>query len=62
MGRLRRYKTNAARQRAYRHRLKRSIHFRSDTHVWSTPQAFFDALDAEFGFTVDVCALPSNAK
>jgi phage N-6-adenine-methyltransferase len=48
--------------RAYRKRLKRSVHFRSDTHLWSTPQAFFDALDAEFGFTVDVCALPSNAK
>jgi phage N-6-adenine-methyltransferase len=48
--------------RAYRKRLKRSVHFRSDTHLWSTPQAFFYALDAEFGFTVDVCALPSNAK
>jgi phage N-6-adenine-methyltransferase len=30
--------------------------------TWSTPKAFFDALDAEFNFTVDVCALPSTAK
>lgn len=29
---------------------------------WATPQAFYDALDAEFGFTVDVCASAWNAK
>ena len=29
---------------------------------WSTPQDVFDALNAEFGFTLDVCALPDNAK
>lgn len=29
---------------------------------WETPQAFFDTLDAEFGFTVDVCATTENAK
>lgn len=29
---------------------------------WSTPQSFFDALHAEFNFTLDVCALPSTAK
>ena len=29
---------------------------------WSTPQHVFDALDAEFGFTVDVCASESNRK
>ena len=34
----------------------------SNTDQWSTPQAFFDGLNAEFGFTVDVCALPENAK
>jgi hypothetical protein len=28
----------------------------------ATPQAFFDRLDAEFNFTLDVCALPENAK
>ncbi|MBQ5854367.1 MAG: hypothetical protein IIW50_00975 [Alistipes sp.] len=30
--------------------------------MWATPQAFFDKLNAEFGFTLDPCALPSNAK
>lgn len=29
---------------------------------WATPQALFDKLDEEFGFDVDVCALPENAK
>ena len=28
----------------------------------ATPQAFFDALDAEFHFTLDPCASPGNAK
>ena len=36
--------------------------FTSATDLWETPQAFFDALDAEFGFDLDVCALPENAK
>ncbi len=39
-----------------------AVHFSSETCLWETPQAFFDALDAEFGFTLDVCALPENAK
>lgn len=34
----------------------------SATDLWSTPQDFFDNLDAEFHFTCDVCALPENAK
>jgi len=29
---------------------------------WGTPQALFDQLDAEFSFSLDVCALPHNAK
>ena len=37
-------------------------HSGSNQVVWSTPQDVFDALDAEFGFTIDVCALPDNAK
>lgn len=36
--------------------------FSSKTDLWATPQDFFDALDAEFHFTLDVCALPENAK
>lgn len=29
---------------------------------WSTPQALFNKLDEEFGFELDVCALPDNTK
>ena len=36
--------------------------FSSQTDQWSTPQDFFDELDAEFGFGLDACALPENAK
>lgn len=39
-----------------------SVHFSSKTDLWATPQDFFDRLDSEFGFTLDVCALPDNAK
>lgn len=33
-----------------------------DTFEWPTPQEFFDKLNAEFGFTLDVAATPENAK
>lgn len=36
--------------------------FSSRTDQWSTPSWFFDALDAEFGFDIDVCASPEHAK
>jgi phage N-6-adenine-methyltransferase len=36
--------------------------FSSKTDEWETPQALFDELNREFGFTLDVCALPENAK
>lgn len=36
--------------------------FSSKSDLWSTPQDFFDALDLEFHFDLDVCALPENAK
>jgi phage N-6-adenine-methyltransferase len=39
-----------------------AVHFSSKTGVWETPNDFFDKLDDEFGFDVDVCALPENAK
>ena len=29
---------------------------------WATPPEVFDPLHAEFGFTVDACATPDNAK
>jgi phage N-6-adenine-methyltransferase len=37
-------------------------HFSSKTGVWATPVDFFRLLDSEFSFTLDVCALPDNAK
>lgn len=39
-----------------------SVHFSSATDLWATPQDFFDRLDARFGFEMDVCASPDNAK
>lgn len=39
-----------------------AVHFSSERVEWETPQAFFDELDREFGFELDVCALPENAK
>lgn len=36
--------------------------FTSNTPEWATPQDFFDKLNKEFNFTVDVCATKENAK
>ena len=36
--------------------------FSSKETVWSTPQDFFNKLNEEFDFTIDVCAPPENAK
>lgn len=36
--------------------------FSSRSCEWPTPQSFFDALDAEFCFTLDPCATADNAK
>ena len=38
------------------------VMFSSKTDMWATPQGFFDELNKEFGFTIDVCAIPENAK
>lgn len=38
------------------------VMFSSKTDLWETPQKFFDELDAEFHFSLDVCAVPDNAK
>jgi phage N-6-adenine-methyltransferase len=40
----------------------REVYHRSTSVELETPQPFFDALDAEFHFTLDVCATPENAK
>jgi len=34
----------------------------SNTDQWATPQMFFDEVNAEFQFDVDVCADHNNAK
>jgi len=34
----------------------------SEKHDWETPKELFDALDAEFHFQTDLCAVPSTAK
>lgn len=39
-----------------------NVHFSSKTDLHSTPQDFYDKANAEFGFTLDVCATPDNAK
>jgi phage N-6-adenine-methyltransferase len=36
--------------------------FSSASNEWETPQNFFDAIDAVFHFTLDVCATHDNAK
>jgi phage N-6-adenine-methyltransferase len=34
----------------------------SNTDKWSTPRWLFDALDRYYQFSLDVCAIPENAK
>lgn len=36
--------------------------FTSNTDLWETPQDFFDRLNKEFNFELDVCATNENAK
>ena len=36
--------------------------FTSNKSEWETPQEFFDELDKEFHFTLDVCGLAKNTK
>jgi len=36
--------------------------YSSRSEEWETPQDFFDRLNEEFGFTLDVCATAENAK
>ena len=38
------------------------IHYSSKSNIWETPQEFFDMLDKEFAFTIDVCATKETAK
>ena len=36
--------------------------FTSNTDMWATPQEFFNRLNEEFNFELDVCAIAENAK
>lgn len=38
------------------------VHYSSKTDEWETPIDLFEDLDKEFGFTLDVCAIPHNTK
>lgn len=39
-----------------------NVHFSSKTDLWATPADFFSRYNGKFGFDLDVCALPENAK
>ena len=36
--------------------------FSSKTDMWATPKDFFEKINLEFNFDLDVCAIPENAK
>lgn len=42
--------------------MNRAVMFSSASDEWATPQQLFDALDAEFGFGIDLAASTKNAK
>lgn len=42
--------------------MNNELMFSSKSNEWSTPQDFFDELNKEFGFTLDVSATAENAK
>lgn len=42
--------------------MNNNIHFSSKSNEWSTPQDFFDELNKEFNFDLDVCASKENTK
>jgi hypothetical protein len=39
-----------------------SVLYSSRSEEWPTPEFFFRSLHREFGFTLDPCATPANAK
>lgn len=41
---------------------KHAVHFKSEKQDWETPQDFFDELNKEFSFDIDVCAHNHNNK
>ena len=51
-----------SRSTARRPQHQRKVYHTAKSTEWETPQPFFDALHAEFGFTLDVAATSTNAK
>jgi phage N-6-adenine-methyltransferase len=64
MPRRRLHSTNADRQAAYRERRRKRqpVYHWHKSDEWETPPDLFAALDREFHFTIDLAALPHNAK
>ena len=64
MGHRKIHRSNAEKQAAYRQRKRKRqpVYHWHKSDLWETPAALFAALDAEFCFTIDVAALPDNAK
>ena len=42
--------------------LERAVYASSESCEWSTPQDFFEKLNEQFNFNLDVCATRDNAK
>lgn len=42
--------------------MNKEVMFSSEKDDWETPQEFFEKLNKEFGFTLDVCANNTNTK
>lgn len=64
MPRPRIYRSNAEKQAAYRQRKRRRqpVYHWHKSDEWETPAELFAELHREFSFTLDVAALPYNAK
>lgn len=41
---------------------KTNVHFSSKTNEWATPKEFFEYLDYNYHFVLDVCATKENTK
>lgn len=42
--------------------MRKEVMFSSKSDDWETPQDFFDKVNEEFNFTLDVCATEQNSK
>ena len=64
MPRPRIYRSNAEKQAAYRARKRKRqpVYHWHKSDEWETPHELFSELHREFSFTLDVAALPYNAK